>query len=161
MNKIHNEASDLFLDPHGRKKTKPININKTMLENSSNTYNKRTSLFFFFNQWCYLKTFKTLNSQYTRFVVVNIRYLTNKRLSYWKWNQEWALIYWLVTCTFSWWDFRLFGNSYFLFWNNFFWNFRHFKDISILTLWRITWKHSSHLHRTKCFSRARGCIHLS
>ena len=49
MNKIHNEASDLFLDPHGQKKTKPININKTMLENSSNTYNRRTSLFFFFS----------------------------------------------------------------------------------------------------------------
>ena len=78
------------------------------------------------------------------------------------WDQEWVIFYRisLVTCTFSWWDFGLFGNSYFLFWKDFFGNFRHLKDISILTLWRITCKRSSHLHRAKHFSRDKGCIHL-
>ena len=60
MNKIHNEASDLLLDPHGRKKTKPSNINKTMLENSFNTYNRRTSLFFFFLNFKSMMLFKNI-----------------------------------------------------------------------------------------------------
>ena len=105
----------------------------------------------------------TLNIQNNRCVVVNIKDLTNKKVSYNKWLLRSRLSTFcrisLVTGTFSWWDFWLFGNSYFLFWN-FFGNFRHFKDISILISWRIASKHLSHLHRIKHFLRVGGCIHL-
>lgn len=92
-----------------------------------------------------------------------IKDLTNKKVSYDKWLLRPRLSTFcrisLVTCTFSWWDFWLFGNSYFLF-CNFFWNFWHFKDISVLILWRIASKHLSYLHGTQHFIRVGGYIYL-